>query len=170
MIMPIEREILLIDDNAIDLFLNERVLRLAGFEGEILPFHSSFGASNYLSKLKNTSIKKEIIIVLDLYMPSEDGFEFIENNLQLITDLKIRIFVLSCSLHPEDRSRCASYPVIADFFEKPLLVDHILGSPLFEGKKENLTGTMQKSAEPDHYSASILNDSVQAKVSHHSHI
>ncbi len=111
--------ILLIDDNAIDNFINESMLEFfGGFD--ITVFNSAHLA---LEHLEITKIEFKYIIV-DLKMPVMDGFTFIEyfNNLEF--HKQVQLIILSASLNPLDILKAGSLNI--KFVEKPLTLEKLL--------------------------------------------
>ena len=73
----------------------------------------------YLSKLK----KKELpdYILLDLYMPEMNGFEFLKafERLKKLRD-SVEVFVCTSSRSKEDRDKVMKYHFVNAYLEKPL--------------------------------------------------
>ncbi len=72
-----------------------------------------------LKKAKESELPDYIL--LDLYMPTMSGFEFLEkyNNIKSLRD-KIEIYVVTSSQYKEDRDEVMNYPFVNAFLEKPL--------------------------------------------------
>lgn len=76
-------------------------------------------AISYLKKAEASELPDYIL--LDLYMPTMSGFEFLEkyNKLKGLRD-KIEIYVCTSSKNKEDRDEVMNYPFVNAFLEKPL--------------------------------------------------
>ncbi len=73
------RNVLLVDDNEIDNFINERIITSSSFCEHVIVRNSADGALNYLKEIAGSSDKIPDIIFLDLNMPVKDGFGFLED-------------------------------------------------------------------------------------------
>lgn len=77
--------------------------------------------------LKNTKkIDLPDYILLDLYMPEMDGFDFLEH-IEQVKKLKnsLEIYVCTSSKRDEDRKRVMKYPFVSAYMEKPLEPDFV---------------------------------------------
>lgn len=115
--------IMLVDDNEIDLFLHEKLIRLSGISEHIVHFTTAREALESLSK--NTVIPN--IILLDIQMPEMDGFDFLKVYEQMthINKENTRIFMVSSSLDFGDISKAKANPLVAEFIKKPLNVKEL---------------------------------------------
>jgi len=113
--------VLLIDDNEIDNFINERMITSSSFSSEVTVKNSADAAIEYLRSLSDPGHYPEIIF-LDLNMPGKDGFDFLLEYEQLPVDLKEKgkIVVLSSSISPEDINRASSNIHVYKYVNKPL--------------------------------------------------
>jgi CheY-like chemotaxis protein len=73
------------------------------------------------------------IILLDINMPDQDGWQFMEEFIKLkpLIDKKIQIFMASSSINIEDKNKAKSYADIADFLSKPISPDTLLKISLY---------------------------------------
>jgi CheY-like chemotaxis protein len=115
------RKVLLIDDNEIDNFINERMISSSHFSEEVIVKTSTDEAIAYLRSL-TASDDFPRIIFLDLNMPGRDGFEFLKDFESLDPSLKdiARIVVLSSSISPEDIDKASTNPHVFKYVNKPL--------------------------------------------------
>lgn len=113
--------ILLIDDNEIDMFINEKVIHAKKTGVKVIRESS---AKNAIENFKNARTKKNIpdIIFVDLNMPAMNGFDFMENFEKLpghlINDCKV--FMLTTSTHEQDIKRASEFKYIVKYLNKPL--------------------------------------------------
>lgn len=112
--------IMLIDDNKLDNFFHERVIRKTNAAKNIISMSSAQEALDYIRD-KNTDTQPDLIF-LDINMPGMDGWEFIDqykkHNLHLQTS--IIVVMLTTSENPDDKTRALNDGVLKDFKSKPL--------------------------------------------------
>ncbi|MBA4746885.1 MAG: response regulator [Muricauda sp.] len=122
-----DKEILLIDDDAITNFLNQDLIEYK-FPGiSITVFYNGGDALKYI--LDNE--QKGFIVFLDLNMPMMNGWEFLEILEPKLDGRSIEIHVLSSSINPLDKTRALQCNIVESFVEKPLDEDLLEG--LFTG-------------------------------------
>jgi CheY-like chemotaxis protein len=116
------KSVLLVDDNEIDNFINERILNSSGFAEKVIVKNSSDAAIDFLKQHEKDSESLPIIIFLDLNMPVKDGFIFLQDfeKLDTVTRQKCKVVVLSSSISPEDINRASTNPYVLKYINKPL--------------------------------------------------
>ncbi|HOO74362.1 MAG TPA: response regulator [Tepiditoga sp.] len=106
--------IAVVDDYEIDFMIIKNTLEEAGLENPIIHFRNGKDILNYL-KENNTP---PCIIILDLYMPEMNGFEFlkISNEKNLLKNIKVVVLTGK----KEDINRIKSFNMGAvGFIQKP---------------------------------------------------
>ena len=118
-----DKRIILIDDNEIDLFINKRILELTGIKEPISDFLSPVEALEFLNSQRDNS-NLEVVILLDLCMPEMDGLSFLSafGQMQGPVRKNTRVFVLSSSTSQNDIKNALSYPIVKKFIVKPLTI------------------------------------------------
>lgn len=112
------RLVILIDDNEVDNFINQKILESCGATN-ILTFKSTTDALDYLKQ----TVDAPQLILLDSCLPIINGFEFIDELGKLeIAKQTINIFIFSAFINPQDiemalQKKCKGY------FEKPLTTE-----------------------------------------------
>lgn len=120
--------VMLVDDSAIDNFVNKKVIKRYGFADEVIEFTKAQQALKYLIKINNDP-EAEIpsLIFLDLDMPEIDGFEFLAA-LSLLSE-KIRkhlsVVILTSSINPTEIEMCRKSESILTFLHKPLMKNNL---------------------------------------------
>jgi CheY-like chemotaxis protein len=114
--------VLLVDDNDIDNFINERMITTSGFGKTVVVKNSAQGALEYLRSVSDKGETLPKVIFLDLNMPVMDGFAFLKEYEGMSDALKnyCKIIVLSSSISPEDINRASTNPYVQKFLNKPL--------------------------------------------------
>ncbi|MBN8697642.1 MAG: response regulator [Bacteroidetes bacterium] len=130
---PKYHTVMLIDDNEIDNFIDEKLIKAFGF-AEIVYVHSS--AQSALEALKDmasvqTDLPEKLIpkyVFLDINMPFLDGFNFLDQYDLLPANLKetIKIVMLTSSVNPVDSERAGQYALVHKYFQKPLTENMLL--------------------------------------------
>ena len=122
--------VVLIDDNEVDLFLHEQLLRHAGVFDPVWSFLKPGKALDHLASLTYTEagLLYPIIILLDILMPGMDGFSFIDRFEALPSSLRNRchIVLISATLRVGDSIRAEANPNVEAFINKPLTVNSLM--------------------------------------------
>lgn len=119
------KSVLLVDEDQIDNFINERMITTSNFSEEVIVCSSAISALAFLrERLANKSELPEIIF-LDLNMPIMDGFGFLEEFDKLVSEYpqlkeKCKIIVLSSSISPTDIDRASANIYVFKYLNKPL--------------------------------------------------
>lgn len=116
--------VMLVDDDAIHNFINERILKMNGFTKEIYAYENALKALDFLknaSALTEPSLKLPDLIFLDIKMSLMDGHEFLDALSQHSPAMKkIKVIVLTLSFDPEDETRSRACSQVIDYIQKPL--------------------------------------------------
>jgi len=125
--------LMMIDDNTIDLYIASRLLSKNNIAKNILEYSSAVEALQYLQEHCDNTEKLPSIILVDIYMPIMNGFEFIDEYDKLSSKFKdnCQVFMLSSSIDASDIDRAKNNANIKAFHVKPitlLLVEEIQNS------------------------------------------
>ncbi|HNP48106.1 MAG TPA: response regulator [Bacteroidia bacterium] len=114
--------VLLIDDNDIDNFINERMITTNQFSKLVVVKNSAESALQFLKENTGNSAILPQVIFLDLNMPVMDGFGFLSEYEKLDESIRkfCKVIVLSSSISPEDINRASTNPHVVKYVNKPL--------------------------------------------------
>jgi CheY-like chemotaxis protein len=114
--------VLLIDDNDIDNFINERMITTNNFSSRVVVKNSGEAALEYLKENVENEDMLPQVIFLDLNMPIMDGFGFLAEYEKLPDSIKgySKVIVLSSSISPEDINRASTNPLVVKYVNNPL--------------------------------------------------
>ncbi len=121
------KSVMLIDDNDIDNFINEKMIKSCCFSENVYVHTSVTSALEFLKNLSSIqNIPDELVpnyIFLDINMPILDGFHFLQefNNLGYAFIPKIKIVMLTTSLNPCDLEKTKEYKNVIAYLYKPLV-------------------------------------------------
>jgi CheY-like chemotaxis protein len=121
------KSILLVDDDDISNFINQRVILSVNITDHIHITKNGLEALKYLRNQcdDNNNLCPDVIL-LDVKMPVMDGFEFLEEfemNEKHLAD-KIKIILLTSSNNPSDIEQAKKYN-ISGYINKPLTSDKL---------------------------------------------
>ena len=114
------RKVLIVDDNEIDLFINQKVLEFNDFASEIVNLQSGQRAIDDLNEISEQEFPD--VILLDLNMPLVDGFRFLLEFSKMSAPIreKAAIIILTSSDNLRDKEKIAVNPDVKLFLSKPL--------------------------------------------------
>ncbi|WP_100611013.1 response regulator [Confluentibacter lentus] len=138
------RNIMLVDDNKIDLFVNKKVIETYDKKIRVIHFERALSALEYLKislheKNLNYTTRPNVMF-LDINMPQCNGFEFLDA-LEKQGSLEVenlRIIMLSSSSSPDDIYKALRHPLCSGYINKALTVEK-LHEMINIDKKEYLT-------------------------------
>lgn len=117
---------MLLDDNELDNFINQKTLEATHFSDKIYVNTGSKSALEFLNNLEISSsetftIFPEIIFI-DINMPMIDGFQFIENFKKAFPEKfnTIKIVILTTSVSQNDKIKATNISKDIVFLNKPL--------------------------------------------------
>lgn len=117
---------MLIDDNEIDNFINQKIIEATGFAEKILIYKSGVSALEYLKNISaDSTLSKSMFpdyIFLDLNLPIIDGFQFMAEFDKLDPKItgKCKVAILTTSLNPADMEAARQNKYIVKLISKPL--------------------------------------------------
>lgn len=120
------QNVLLIDDNELDNFINEKILESNHFAKKIYINTSARGAIEFLNNIitmgEDVAGKYPEVIFVDINMPIMDGFQFIEHfkRNQEESIHKPKIVILTSSVYHEDKQKANEISKDIIFLNKPL--------------------------------------------------
>lgn len=113
--------VILIDDNEVDLFIEERILSLSGIK-DIKKFSSGPKALEYLKIQQNEHPVVIHWIFLDINMPGMDGFQFLETLNKTLPEIPCKIVIVSSSDSKQDKQKAMGHYKVTGYLEKPIEV------------------------------------------------
>lgn len=123
--MARQLKIMLIDDNGIDLFLHEKLISLQPYVKSVIKFTGTKDAINFLKNQE--SEKWPEVILLDIQMPVDDGFEFMiqYDSLPIENRKKCSVIMVSSSINLDDIMRAKANNQVLSLLIKPLNISEL---------------------------------------------
>ena len=77
-----------------------------------------------LSRLESLNRQNKLpqIILLDLSMPREDGWDFLDQYMKLDLKESIKIIILTTSINMKDKLKGREYPDVVAYYNKPITI------------------------------------------------
>jgi CheY-like chemotaxis protein len=128
---PKYSSVMLIDDNEIDNFINQKMIEGCGFSSNVYVHTSGKSALEFYQNLTRAeNIPPELfpsVIFLDINMPMMDGFQFLEEfeKLAAIAKVPVKIAMLTTSINPIDIEKANKGKYVSLFLNKPLTQLHL---------------------------------------------
>ena len=112
--------VLLVDDDRSANFFHQRLIHKNAWAKEVRSVLNGQEALDYLSQEDKDASPHPDVIFLDLNMPLMSGWEFLDayQQLNIPPESLPRIFILTTSVNPDDRTKAESYELVQGFYEK----------------------------------------------------
>jgi CheY-like chemotaxis protein len=121
-------KVLIIDDDPILIMVCTRLMKITGFSEEVMAAREGKEAVEMLKNLIGQPAEAlPAVILLDINMPVMNGWEFLEEYLQIIDQFNaiIPVFMLSSTIDQADFDKAKSYHVVKGFYSKPLTKENL---------------------------------------------
>ncbi|WKN40936.1 response regulator [Tunicatimonas pelagia] len=109
--------VFIIDDNQIDLLISRKLLLKNSADTDVKEYSQAQAA---LSDITANPEDVPNIILLDLNMPTMDGWGFLDGLKKAGVQSGFKVYVLTSSLDDRDRTRAQNYQVVEGYLTKPL--------------------------------------------------
>jgi CheY-like chemotaxis protein len=122
------RNMTLIDDDDIFVFLTKKAIETTNLVELIKVFGNGLDAINFLRENCNDTHNLPEIILLDLSMPIMDGWQFLDEFTKLAPkiDKKIIIYICSSSISPSDVLLAKKSNLVSDYIIKPVTKEKLI--------------------------------------------
>lgn len=113
------RNLMIIEDNTIDLYITREVIKRNNFAKNITEFNCAVKAFDHFISIKNSDDFPEIIFT-DVNLGINTGFDFLDLLVTLPKQKthKIKIYVISSTIDPKDINKIYDYDFDITFKEK----------------------------------------------------
>jgi CheY-like chemotaxis protein len=117
--------IMIVDNDQVNSFVLKNIITRNYSEAEISLFPDGADALKHLESRNSEDRAFPDVILLDIYMPIMNGFEFLEHYTEKFSHKNSSIFAMSNSLSKEDQTRANEFSVVKGFITKPLIYNNI---------------------------------------------
>ena len=114
---------MVIDDDKMVLFIQEKMLQMSGFSSTPLKFEDASKALDYFKSNTNT---KDVIIFLDINMPYISGWEFLDELEENQPKQNINVIVVTSSIDLRDKESAFEYDSVVDYMVKPVTKENLV--------------------------------------------
>jgi CheY-like chemotaxis protein len=117
--------LMIVDNDQVNSFVLKNVIKRNYPDAHVEMFADGEQALNRLSSIHHDEGPFPDVVLLDLYMPILNGFDFLEMYSEKFSHKKTLIFAMSNSLSKEDQQRANDFKVVKGFITKPLMYNNL---------------------------------------------
>ena len=119
------KNIFLVDDDEIFVYLTKKTIEETRLIDQIKTFGNGKDAIDYLEQIAGNKELLPEVIFLDLHMPVLDGWGFLEDYVRLNPKLgkKITLYIFTSSVSQQDIMRAHEISLVTDYIIKPMSKD-----------------------------------------------
>lgn len=117
----------IIDDDPMSSFMLKRLAELGELADIITIYNSARAALDYLQANPKATNQLPDIILLDIYMPVVNGWDFLTKFKEIKNTLskQVAIMVVSSSDHPRDINQAESFEEVMAYVTKPVSLERL---------------------------------------------
>ncbi len=129
--MGTDKNIILIDDNLVDLFIHERIVKKCYPKANVTLFSDPKYALKYFKTFElQWQLNKEDapnVIFIDINMPSMSGFELLKEleNTRIFEEREVKIYILTTSTNIVDINMSKKCSLCSGYILKPLVSEKL---------------------------------------------
>ncbi|MBU0941360.1 MAG: response regulator transcription factor [Bacteroidetes bacterium] len=110
----------IIDDDPIFVFGTKKIMEMTNFCESIVVYENGKEAYESLKAIILANEPQPDIILLDLNMPVWDGWQFLDEFIQIPNKKTITIYIITSSVDPADVQKAKKYDAISSYIVKPI--------------------------------------------------
>jgi CheY-like chemotaxis protein len=124
---PLIRTFIVVDDDPINNILSRIIIEMVVLEADIQTYIDPETALVYIRETYARRDAPDVVLFLDINMPTLTGWEFLDAFEQMDKKIKakLKIYMLSSSVDPRDKERAADNKNVMDYMEKPLTRENV---------------------------------------------
>lgn len=132
--------LMIVDNDQVNSFVLKNIIKRNYDKSSVTMCPDGEQALQTLAKLDASGEPFPDVLLLDLYMPVLDGFNFLNQYTNLYSHKTTVLFAMSNSLSKDDQQKANEYAVVKGFITKPLIYNNIqfIIETYLEGKSQNL--------------------------------
>lgn len=113
---------MIIDDDPLTLYIVRKQLSVSGEFDPMHEFGNAEMAIEYLQRMCDIPGKLPDLILLDIYLPVIDGWQFLDLVSTIEFSKEVKVVILSVAGKKRDLERAKTYKIVSQYILKPLNV------------------------------------------------
>lgn len=112
----------LVDDDDAYLYGTRKLIEYHKLCNAVLTFQNGRQVADFMKEHLYDRERTPDYILLDLEMPVMDGWQFVEEFLQMkpLLEKEVKVYIVSSSIDDRDKDKAKSISIITDYLVKPL--------------------------------------------------
>ena len=115
----------IIDDDPVFVFGAKKIMELGNICKSFMVFPNGAEALSNLKALISAKKKLPDFILLDLNMPVMNGWEFLDEFINIPCNKKMTIYIVTSSMDPIDCQKAKTYNQVSNYMIKPISINDL---------------------------------------------